>query len=162
MKKTVMALLLLLSSLTACARQVYGNGLSCEELMQRAMGNDVQEMDFAAYGEDQIQYFFADTDLAIDYRLLYSVPSENIDEVGILKAADEKSAKELLRIAEAYLQEMQQEDAAFIASYAPEELPKLTNAQAVRFGSYVIYAILPEENRQAFLQAVEEALRIDA
>ena len=58
-----------------------------------------------------------------------------------------------------YIDDMQEDSRAFIASYAPNELPKLDSAQVRRFGNYVIYTILPDDSAKTVFENVKEALK---
>lgn len=68
-----------------------------------------------------------------------------IDEYGVFKCADEKSADTLAAAVKAYIQ--QRIDTWM--GYTPEELPKLENAQVESEGSYVFYAILGDTERSS-------------
>ena len=66
--------------------------------------------------------------------------------------------QELKKLTEEYLETMKNDQHAFIASYAPEELPKLERAEVRVFGNYVAYAILSDEDRTLFFDTVEKKL----
>ena len=158
-KKSLISLLLCLP-LLSCQTARYTDTASCRFLAEEVRGVLPQEK-FAELGEDALALVLEDREQITDHCLLYSLPSENIDELGILKAKDETDAKEILRMIEEYLQAKRTDDATFIASYAPRELPKLEDAEASRFGTYVVYAILDREGREAVMQTVQDALKIE-
>ena len=58
-----------------------------------------------------------------------------------------------------YLAALWEEKQAFIAGYAPEELPKLKHAEVRSFGRYTVYAILDDADRDRLFEAVEELLK---
>ena len=80
-------------------------------------------------------------------------------EIGIIRAPSEKNAEEVLREAQAYLDQMRAERRAFVENYLPRELPKLNSAETRRFGSYVIYTILESERAALVFDKAEEALK---
>ena len=59
---------------------------------------------------------------------------------------------------EEYLEELREDQRAFIASYAASELPKLDGAQWRTFGNYTVYAILDEHDRALVFDTVESLL----
>ena len=71
----------------------------------------------------------------------------------------ERNARELAEECRDYLKEKYEDENAFIASYAPEELPKLKDAEVKVFGNYVVYAILSESDRATLFANVEEMLK---
>ena len=144
--------------LYACQKRVYLDTVGCERLSQAALTALPQTQDFEEYGELQRSLILSDTCKNAQCRLFYSLPSKNIDELGILHGSSDEEAREIYWRAEAYLTDLQENQSAFIASYAPEELPKLEHAEARRMGRYVIYAILSEEDKTAAFSAIEALL----
>lgn len=117
------------------------------------------DLGYESFDGDHIKYYFKDTRLDDDHALRYSVKSENIDEFGIFHAPDESSKKELKKLAKSYVDTLLEEKKAFIASYAPKELPKLEDAEVRVFGNYVAYAILDPNDRELFFETVEKSLK---
>lgn len=74
-----------------------------------------------------------------------------IDEYGVFKCADEKSAAEVETAVKAYIQ--MRIDTWM--GYTPEELPKLENAGVETRGSYVMYAVMSDEAKSAALSAFD-------
>ena len=72
----------------------------------------------------------------------------SIDEYGIFKTKDEASAKALDETVKAYLQLCKDT----WMNYLPEEYPKLESAVSEQKGVYVIYTILSESDREAFVK----------
>ena len=54
---------------------------------------------------------------------------------------------------------MKSEERAFIATYAPEELPKLDNAKVKQFGHYVAYVIASSDRADAAMSTIEKKLK---
>lgn len=148
MKKTSFFILfiVLLLCFSACSQKKYSDTLSCAELSGEIRENDTE---YGEYDEEYLKYFFADSKLQDDFCIAYSTDNNDITEIGIFHVPDEDSAKELTRVAEDYIEEMQSTQRAFIASYAPNEIKKLDSASVRRFGNYVIYSIA-EDNESVF------------
>ena len=158
LKQALLFGLILPMLLCGCQKRIYLDTVGCERLSQAALSALPQTQKFEEYGELQRSLILSDTCKSAQCRLLYSLPSENIDELGILHAGNDEEAREIYRRTEAYLTDLQENQSAFIASYAPEELPKLEEAEARRMGRYVIYAILSEEDKRAAFSAIEALL----
>ncbi len=91
----------------------------------------------------------ADTTALDGYVVKINVYGTNINEYGIFKAKDENSAKALDETVKAYLK-MRNE--TWMKEYMPEEYPKLESAESEQKGVYVIYTILSESDREAFVK----------
>ena len=157
------ALLLLLSALmlpiVSCAKQEeYLNNVSCEELMKQVEERIPTDLGYTSFGTDQILYYFENQASYDDVCLRYSTRSENINEIGIFHSPNESAQEELEDKIEEYLEQMWEEQRAFIASYAPEELPKLEHAEIESFGNYTVYAILSDEDQKTVFRILEEHL----
>lgn len=161
MKKiyAIFTVLCLLLCLTGCNRSDYKNDIPCSKILDSVEEQLPIDLGYKNFDGDHIKYYFRNTKADDDHALRYSVKSENIDEFGIFHAPDDKSKKELTKIAEEYLDELLKEKKAFIASYAPDELPKLENAEVKSFGNYVAYAILDQKGRELFFDTVEKSLK---
>ena len=152
-------LALLLAALPACAsRAEYSDGLSCESLMGVAQGKISAKLGFTELGNEQILYAIDEADHYDDACLRYSLQAGSIDEVGIFHSPSEQSAMEIEDELRDYLEDMREEQGAFLTTYAPEELPKLEEAEIRRFGRYTVYAILSKEEREAVFRALSEQL----
>ena len=114
---------------------------------------------YETYGDDHLRYYFEDTKLHDDVCLRYSALSEDINEIGIFHTATRHDQEEIRDLAEDYLEDLLEEQSAFIASYAPEELPKLEGAEVRTFGNYTVYAIADDRDRALIFETVEKALR---
>ena len=160
MKRTALLLLLVCCTLLgSCSKTTaYTDDLPCSELMDAVEDQIPVDFGYETFGGDHIRYYFEDTELPDDSCLRYSVRSEDINEFGIFHAPDEAAKEEIKHLTERYLEQLKADQSAFIASYAPEELPKLENAEVKTFGNYVAYAILSDENRKLVFDTIEKKL----
>ena len=135
---TAMAALCLL--LSACAKRGYSSEYSCLELCRFA--TESLGEDYSEYGEEHLRYTFdSDDHRAKDQCVLYSDDVRDIGEIGVFLADSTSEARIIAEECEDYLEELYEEQRAFISSYAPSELTKLQNASVRRYGNYVIYAV---------------------
>lgn len=157
----ILCLLTLLSclSLSACQKkESYADDIPCSELMDAVEDQLPVNFGYETFGGDHLRYYFEDTKLPDDACLRYSVLSEDINEIGIFHTTNAESGEEVKDLAEDYLEELLEDQRAFIASYAPEELPKLERAEIRTFGNYTVYAILDDEDRALAFETIEKKL----
>ena len=102
-----------------------------------------------SYNREMLNDMIPCVDLVIAY-----TPGHNIKLA--FKIANQEEIRDL---AEDYLEDLLEEQSAFIASYAPEELPKLEGAEVRTFGNYTVYAIADDRDRALIFETVEKALR---
>ena len=102
---------------------------------------------------------FAQGSLFDDFSVIYSTDANDINEIGIFHCEDEISAKEFFTVLKGYVSDQQENQKAFIASYAPREVPKLDVAEARRYGNYVIYTILDQNAKNEVFDEAKELLR---
>ena len=159
MKKRHLFFLVLLSFCLCACGKVYADGIGCVPLADAAVDAAPDEFGYETFGTEHLTYYFGGTDLPDHFCMRYSTRAEDINEIGVFHCRDEDRAKKMLRLTEDYLVGLKNEKSAFIASYAPEELPKLESAEARRFGNYVVYAILSDQDREAVFRTVEGMLR---
>lgn len=160
MKRYLIFLLLLTALLSACAKKepTYANDIPCSELADTVEEQIPVDFGYDTYGGEHLRYYFEDTKRHDDACLRYTVRSEDIGEFGIFHAPDAESRDEIEDLCEEYLEDLREEKTAFIASYAPEEVPKLERAEVRSFGNYVVYAILSDSDRALLFDTVEKAL----
>lgn len=156
--KIAFVLLLIFALLTSCNAKKYSDDVSCYELCEYAIAAIDEGEDFSDYGKEYIKYFFENSELHDDFRIVYSTETDDIDELGIFHAPSADAAKEISAIAQNYISEMQNTQRAFIGSYAPEELPKLDNAEVRVFGNYVVYAIMEDDEKSEAFSAIDKKL----
>ncbi len=141
---------------SSCAQKSYREDISCADLADKAAEAAAEAGKYAKYDADFLKYNFADTDIPADYAIAYTVETNNINEIGVFRAPDKNSVTQLKTLVVSYLDTLRSEKTAFIASYAPEEVPKLADAQVQTYGNYVVYLILDKEDRdKAFAKIVE-------
>lgn len=150
---------LLLIHCACSAKPQYRDDLSCEELMAELCRMVPTEGGYADLGAAHWSFYF-NSDPPADHCIHGSVLSEDINEIGILHAKNGTDPSELTALAENYLIALQEEKSSFIGSYAPKELPKLTEAQVRTFGNYVVFAILSKEDRELVFDRLEALLRL--
>ena len=159
-KRTLSIILLaLIFLLPSCKKKEYQNEVSCYDLCEAIIAAEDDTHEYEAYGEDYVKYFFEDTSLHDDFRIIYSRESEDIDELGIFHADTKQKTDELLHLVEEHISSYQKEQRSFISSYAPEELPKLDNAEIKVFGNYVVYAIMDEDDKKEAFSVIERKLK---
>ena len=155
-KATIIIILSLILCLASCGNKKYRNDLSCSDISEVIKNNDVKE--FQPYGNDYLSYILSDTSCCNDFSIIYSRDANDIDEFGVLHANSEEDADRLLKMLGTYIEDAKNDQRAFIASYAPNELSKLDSARVQRFGNYVIYSISSEEAYKKISSAIEALL----
>lgn len=149
----------LLFTLTGCAeKNNYKDDYGCAKLLWEASEQLPIDLGYKELGGEHIKYNFDATELDDDHAFLASVSSTDINEFGIFHAPTEEARQRLLELTDKYLKNYLEEKETFIASYAPEELEKLKNAETRTFGNYVTYAILSKEDKELFFDTVEKLL----
>ena len=154
----IFGLILALLCTASCRQTTYRDDVACETLTASVCEEIDGDEEFVPFGEEHIRYSFEDTDRFADHSLVYSVRSENIDEIGVFLAKSDEDVAELRRVCEEYVRTLQKEQRAFVASYAPREATKLDNAAVRVFGRYVVYAVLDEEACEEAFSCVKEML----
>ena len=156
---TLAAIILTLSFFSCSSKNDYRNDVPCAQITDAIKEELSVEGGYSFFEEDQIKFIFDDIWLANEYSVVYSLLSQNIDEFGVFRTNSEKDARELAEECREYIEEKYEDENAFIASYAPEELPKLRNAEVKVFGNYVAFAILSENHRAILFRITEEMLK---
>lgn len=160
MKKWLVFFFILSLLCTAsCQRAQYRDDVLCETITTAVCEEIEDDEEFLPFGEEHIRFSFEDTDRFADKSLVYSVRSENIDEIGVFLAESDEDVPELRRICEQYVETLREEQRAFVASYAPREATKLDAATVRVFGRYVVYTVLSENDREEAFEAIEEMLK---
>ncbi len=142
--------------LCSCGRVKYRSDVSCDELTDIIESSN--EKEYQRYDRDYLEYIIDDTSCCNDHSIIYSSEINDIDELGIFKANSEKDAEVLYGMLKDYISDEKEGQRAFIASYAPNELPKLDSARVERFGVYVIYSIATPEDSEKAISAITTAL----
>ena len=152
------SVIFLAAALIGCSQDRYSNSVPCRDILDISKEKAPVEMGYESFDSEYVRAYF-DATLFEDCDIRFSSLSEDINEFGIFRSKDKKDAKKLYRSVSAYLSDIKTDKRAFIESYAPEQLPKLDNAEVRRYGSYVAYAILPDGERAEFFKTVEDVLR---
>ena len=161
MKKILSSLLsvLLFVSLFSCSQKSYRDDLACKDVSSKLSDFASVNGGYEEYTTESIELLFEKSELYDDFSVIYSIEVNDINEIGIFHSSSEYQAKKLLKEVENYLIDMQENQRAFIASYAPREVPKLEKATARKYGNYVIYAILDEGAQESLFDTAQELLK---
>ena len=161
MKKAVCILLtvLALTSLCSCSRAEIKDDVRCADIGSRIRDVLADGIDYLEFGDTHKSFYFEDTDDYDDCYIVYSSDVNDINEFGIFHSPNADRAEDVYGDCIEYVEGLQKDSRDFIASYAPEELPKLDGAQVRRLGNYVIYTILPTDKSDAVFQEIENTLR---
>ena len=145
--------------LAACSSREYRNDISCRELCENAVEYVDDGLEYAEYGESQLKYEFGDAARgAEEHCILYSVKVDDINEVGVFLAEDEKSAKNIAEDCKEYIEDMRENKRAFISSYAPDQMPKLDKSEVWICGNYVIYTVLDPDKSESVYEQIKTRL----
>ena len=161
MRKFVSLCLLILIpfQLVSCSQKSYRDDISCKKISSELLDEANLAGEYDRYTQENIDFLFGDSSLYDDFSVIYSIDTNDINEIGIFHCSDEEKTKSFLTIVENYIKEQQENQKAFIASYAPREVPKLEAAKADRYGNYVIYTILDENIRHEIFEEAEDILK---
>lgn len=149
----------LLFTLTACRTHTYTDATTGEALALVALEGLPNESGYTAADQDALQDYFEMPDFVRDYRVYFSADRNNLDEIGIFHVM-EGHAKEMQALLRTYLAQSLEDHRAWYDSYIPQETPKLRDAEVRIFGNYAVYAILSDDAKTMFFDAVERALKV--
>ena len=160
MKKLILiaVVLLVLGTSVFCSSHSYADDVASSDISAAITKAIDDGQEYVQFADSHIKHNFGDQEFE-ECTLVYSAKAENISEIGVFHTKDKDSADALVELCRAYIEDMQQNSRAFIASYAPEELPSLDAAQVRRFGNYVVYTVLPEAHSDAAFDKVKEILK---
>ena len=143
----------------SCASVRYSDSLESRDLAKRLTGEISEFGDYIEYDDEDINGLLGLSADGRDVCVIYSKDADDQGEIGIIRVASEADAKEALREAQEYLEQMRVERRAFVESYLPRELSKLSSAEARRFGTYVIYTVLESEKSTLVFDKIEDTLK---
>ena len=160
-----LAALTLLSLLTAC-KDSYRDDLTSAKVMEEVLAaipsesGYVQEESFleSDWGEN-LQLLLDST--SDRYIAISENSANNVDEVGIFHVTDSAKVEEMTAIIEAYVEGRVLRFRDLLASYNPDELPKLDEAAVEVRGNYIYYSILSEDATAKALAAFKSALKAE-
>ena len=161
MKKLLALILafLFLFLTSACASVSYRDDLSCKTITDRLSDTLSVSSGYEAFSAEHLRFYFTDTDDYDDHSLIYSAMSEDINEIGVFLADEDEDVEKIRIMCEKYIASMDEEQRAFIASYAPQETTKLDHAEVRVFGRYVIYTILSPSDTKIAHDMIEQMLK---
>ena len=154
----LVAALLIAVFLPSCTAKKYSDTVECSKLANAAIGEIPLDNGYAAFDQSHLKYNFANTDLCDDHAFFYSIETNDINEIGILRAKDSENVEELAGLARSYIAEIKENNRAFIQSYAPNEVNKLDNAKVYILGKYVIYTVLSPNDTELVIKKIESLL----
>ncbi len=154
--------------LTACGKSNYRDDLTAAAVLDSVSAVIPSESGYTAadgsyinesmWGEDYDDLL---EDVA-NYRILLSVKSDvNIDEMGVFLVREADDVGDISRIVKEYVSAQQMRYKDLLASYNPDELPKLDNAKVTVCGRYVLYTILGESETVQAHNTFESTLRLE-
>ena len=161
MKKHLFIVTLVLTLiLISCSKKLdYRDDISCEDLINSLLSVEISSKEYEEYDDEYFEFFFEDARMPSDLKIIYSTEVNDIDELGIFRAESSDEAEKLVEASEKYIEDMKKDQRAFISSYASPELPKLDRAEVKRFGNYVIYAIMSEDDKTSIFFKADEILK---
>lgn len=161
MKRFLMLLLCicLILPLSSCKKTKYRNDPSANELAEAALGvlNDADGYTVAEH--DLLEGYFHRPDGAADFTVRIRADRNNIDEFGIYHVTD-GDVREMASLLEGYLSRSFEQNRDWYDSYIPTETPKLRRAEVRVFGSYAVYAILSDSDRDRLFERIGAILTV--
>ena len=159
MKKLIIIISLAAAAaiLFGCGRDKYSKIVSCDEILDACEAQTSNTSEYESFGSEYINAYF-DASLFEDCDIRYSLPGDDVNEIGVFRADNKNDAKKLYDLVQQYLDELKEDKRAFVESYAPMEAKKLDNAKVKRFGNYVAYAILSDAEQENFFEAVKNSV----
>ena len=160
MKKLLALILIITICLVSCSKNTenqnnYLTNVDCKTLADIVL-NNTQDISFTQAEEAYVELNISvDTSLCDDYTV-YISQTGSADLFGIFKANSLENADKVLEMAEEYLENLEKN---FMSEYQPDELPKVKNAVAKQFGTYVIFTVLEEDQKNLSLQEIETTLK---
>lgn len=146
------ALLLLVCTLCACSS---GKSAKTPEMqvVADAVGASIDISDMSQIPDEYVENIMGIAlDGYVSRNTLMSAVGTNINEYGIFLAKDADQAKTIKDTLNAYLE---YRESVWMDEYLPDEKPKLDNAEVLQQGSYVMYTILSDADRDAVNAAFE-------
>lgn len=160
-----LALCMILTAFTACYGSKYRDDLTSAQVMEQIKTAIPSE---EGYRQVSDAYISASTwgdqytvllENVHDYCIIVSEKSDvNIDEVGVFHVKDSAKVEQLKAIIETYVEGQALRFRDLLASYNPDELPKLEEAEVEVCGNYIYYSILSEARTELAENAFEAAL----
>ncbi len=157
--KRIFILCLLALMLVSCSKKDIADDKKCSELGSGLTQTLADNQEYHKFDDAHISASFPNKDSYNDRYVIYSADTNDINEIGVFHADSDEHARELLDDCKKYVEDMQNNSRAFIASYAPDELPKLDAARVERVGNYIIYTVLPDDKADEVIERLRADLK---
>ncbi len=157
---SAISLILIILLLSGCTNKMaYRDDIACKTITE-AVTNTIPVPDgYAEYDEEYLRFMIKETSLHDDFSIYYSTEANDINEIGVFHCPDEQSANTLEETMTLYIEEQKTVQRSFIQSYAPQEIPKLEDAEVRRYGNYVIYLVLDKSKKNDAWTLIEDILK---
>lgn len=163
MKKILLAILslALLCSMISCGESAkYADDKAAKDLADtatQALGDNIA---YLTAEDGFFDDYFAMPAYVTDSAVRFAPDTNNLNEFGVfhVKAGKANDMKDVLK---AYLSDCLERNGSWYDSYIAQETPKLRDAEVKVFGNYAVYAIASKEDRAAFFDAIEGALKVE-
>ena len=153
---SLISVLLIISSLSACSNGNYTDTKSAQELsfaIEPCITTDggTKMLDSDAILE------ISDTELSYlkDFVMIRANNTKNINEYGIFRVESGKT-EDMKKLLSTYVENKQKTYRAM--DYFPEETEKIDCATVEVFGNYVVYSFLNENDTEAFHNAIKDQI----
>ena len=147
--------LLILASFCSCAS--YSDTVDTEHLADVGLQALSNQIEYVEIDDVYLTDYFEMPEWVIDEESRMSKSASSIDQIGIFHVTD-GHADEMEELLSAYLTKSYADNKAWYDSYVPGETAKLRDAEVRVFGNYAVYAILSDNDRTLFFEAVENEL----
>ena len=140
---------------SSCAVRGYTDTLSCADIANELIEEISPSNDYKAFREEEISFLL---DENIDYDdccFMYSSASDDISEIAVFHS---NNPDVLFDDISKYAESIRKDKRSFVENYIPDELDKLNDGQARRFGNYVILAIFEKSERDKIFEASKKIL----
>lgn len=159
MKRIILILTLCFLLLCSCAKNEvtveYKNDVDVEQIATKIIEtNSLTSLTKADEGWVALN-IPVDTSLCESSVVYISITGES-NLFGIFKATSVENADKVLEMSNKYLDSL---EANWMSEYAPEELPKVQNAIAMKCGNYVSFIILEDNLRDSAENTIVEMLK---
>ncbi len=152
-----LVLTLLISAMSSCSARQYSDVYSCEDIVFE-LKRDTLDQEYTEYSPDDVKYMIKNASLFNSHSIIYSSSSDDIGEIGILRANNKENREALYQAASEYISELKAEKRAFVENYLPDQLEKLDFAEVRRFGNYIVFTVLGPDERDKVFKKIEDIL----
>ncbi len=159
MKKLFSIILLGALLLVGCSRKEFTDDKKCDDIGRSMHDTLADGQTYKYFDGEHRALVVKDSAECDDHYHVYSENTNDINEIGVFHAPDDKHAETLMKHCQEYVDDLKQNSRAFVSSYAPSELPKLDGAQVKRFGNYVVYTVLPTDKAEAIYEKLKSELK---